>query len=321
VAAADQAALRHREPESADGAVAVRAARRRQGQLSQFFGFVQFELPGELALPDGRYLARDEAGERVLVVETLAAPPPPRRRRRKPKPLEEDAEPAPAPLARVTAIRAPEPFESSEQAERWLSETLADEDATDVVVAEALSLLNRALHAQGVAGADPLSRELRSEHASAVRLGHGSGKQVASGRFTSAHQIDVRGGGRSRRRQREEELRPQERVAAVLGARESLDACEALILRARADLDAGRRREAALQLRVGLEALLVELDGALADPGHAEDMASLKARRGEAGDAANEALRGDLGATSLNSVGELLETCERVLRRRRVLRG
>src|SRR6478735_2102610 len=87
----------------------------------------------------------------------------------------------------------------------------------------------------------------------------------------------------SRRRQREEELRPQERVAAVLRGREQLDTCETLLLRARSDLDAGREREAALQLRVGLEALLAELKDALADPGHEEDMAVLSERRAEAG--------------------------------------
>ena len=76
----------------------------------------------------------------------------------------------------------------------------------------------------------------------------------------------------------------------MLGGREQIDACETLLLRARADLDAGRLREAALQLRVGLEALLVELQGALADPGHEEDMAMLEARRNEAGEAANAAL-------------------------------
>ena len=62
----------------------------------------------------------------------------------------------------------------------------------------------------------------------------------------------------------------------MLGGRERLDACETLLLRARADLDAGRPREAALQLRVGLEALLVELRGALDDPGHDEDMAAIE---------------------------------------------
>ena len=49
----------------------------------------------------------------------------------------------------------------------------------------------------------------------------------------------------------------------MLGGRERVDVCETLLLRARADLDAGREREAALQLRVGLEALLAELKGGL----------------------------------------------------------
>jgi hypothetical protein len=282
---------------------------------------VQFELPGALGVPDGRYLARDDCGERVLVFETVGAPRPPRRRRQRPKRAEPGAEPAPLPLTRVTAVRAHEPFESGGEAERWLEETLAGEVGGDVAIADAIALLNRMLHAHAVASADPLGSELRVERAAVVRIGHGSGKEVAAGRFTAAHEVDVGGSGRSQRRRRDEELRPQERLAAVIGGRESLDACETLILRARADLDAGRRREAALQLRVGLEAMLVELDGALADPGHEEDMATLGARRNEAGTAANEALHGELNATNLGAVRELLEVCERVLRRRRVLRG
>ena len=47
----------------------------------------------------------------------------------------------------------------------------------------------------------------------------------------------------------------------------------------------------------------------------------LRERRGEAGEAANEALRGELSGATTTSVTELLERCERVLRRRRVLRG
>ena len=253
------------------------------------------------------------------MVETVGAPPPPRRRRRRAQKADPGAEPAPLSLALATAVRAHEPFDSSETAERWLGETLGGEEATDAAIAEALALLNRALHANAVASGAP-GRELRSEHAATVRIGHGSGKEVASGRFSSAREVDVRG-GRSQRHRREEELRPQERVAAVLGGREQLDACETLLLRARADLDAGRNREAALQLRVGLEALLVELAGALADPGHEEDMAQLQTRRADAGSAANEALHGDLSSPNLNAVRDLLDLCERVLRRRRVLRG
>lgn len=255
-----------------------------------------------------------------MVVETVAAPPSPRRRRRKPRPAEPDAEPVATPLARVTAVRAAEPFESGEEAARWLAATLADEESIDAAVAEALALLNRALHTHAIAATDPLIRELRGEQATAVRIGHGSGEEVAAGRFAEAHEVDLRG-GRHPRRRREEDLRPQERVAAVLGGREDLDVCETLILRARGDLDAGRNREAALELRVGLEALLVELEGALSDPGHEEDMTTLRARRAEAGGAANDALPGEISGTSLNSVRELLEVAERVLRRRQVLRG
>lgn len=255
------------------------------------------------------------------MIETLGAPPPPRRRRRRAKEVEPNAEPAPLPLTRVTAVRAQEPFESGEEAERWLSETVTSEDSVDATVDDALMLINRALYTHAVASANPPGRELRGEDAATVRIGHGSGKEVAAGRFSSAREVDVRGGARSRRRQRDEELRPQQRIAAVLGGRESLDACETLILRARADLDAGRRREAALQLRVGLEALLVELDGALSDSGHEQDMGELGARRAQAGEAANAALRGELPLDDERNVSELIEICERVLRRRRVLRG
>lgn len=281
---------------------------------------MQFEFAGTLAVPDGRYLARSDGEQQVLVVETVGAPSPPRRRRRRPKESNAAADPSPLPLSRVTAVRAEEPFAESGEADAWLEEALASEDSIDALVAEGVALLNRAVHAHAVASADPLGTELRADRAATVRIGHGSGKEVASGRFSRAQEVDVYG-GRSQRNRRDEELRPQERVAAVLGDRERFDACEILLLRARADLDGGRLREAALQLRVALEALLIELDGALADPGHEEDMAELETRRSQAGDAANAALRGQLPLDDERNVIELTEICERVLRRRRVLRG
>jgi hypothetical protein len=275
-------------------------------------------------VPDGRYLARSGEGggeKSVLVVETLGAPPPPSRRRRRPRPAAPSTEPAPLPLTRVTAVRAFEPFETERDAAGWLDEATEAEDTIDVLVEEGLGLLNRALHAHGTASGDPRVHELNPERAVTVRIGFGSGDEVAAGRFTASQEVDVRATEASNRRRRAEALRPQERTAAVLGGRERIDACETLLLRARADLDAGRDREAALQLRVGLEALLAELAGAVADPGHDEDMATLEARRGEVGDAANMALKGDLDAESARNVEELLAICERVLRRRRVLRG
>lgn len=256
----------------------------------------------------------------MLVVETLGAPSPPGRRRRKPRPADADDRPT-LPLARVTTVRAFEPYDAEAEAGSWLDEATATDEALDAAVAEGVALLNRALHAQAAAAADPYTPELTPERAVAVRIGYGSGEQVAAGRFALARDVDVWASGASKRRQRAEELHPQERMAAILGQRERIDACEPLLLRARADLDAGRVREAALQLRVGLESLLIELSGALADSGHEEDMAMLDARRKEAGAAANAALRGELDADTAHSVSELTEICERVLRRRRILRG
>lgn len=218
-------------------------------------------------------------------------------------------------------MRAFDPFASEEAAARWLDLATDVEETADSLVANGLGLLNRALHVHAAAGADPHSHELTAERAVGVRIGYGSGDEVAAGNFVSARDVDVWASGASRRRRRQEDLRPQERVAAVLGGRERIEVCETLLLRARADLDAGRTREAALQLRVGLEALLVELKGALSDSDHEADMGTLNSRRGEAGEAANAALVGELSSVEAQQVRELLEICERVLRRRRILRG
>lgn len=275
--------------------------------MAKFFGFVQFDLAGTLPLTDGRYLAGSPGSgeETVLVLQRLGAPPLGERRRRRSRPSPADPEPAPLALTRATVIRAAAPFEAQAEAARWLDEACGAEEAIEVLAAEAAATLNRALHAQAVAAADPFGRQLRPEQAERVLLGYGSGEETADGRFTDARQVDVTPRAGSRRRQREEELRPQERLAAVLRGREQLDACETLLLRARADLDAGREREATLQLQVGVEALLSELDGAVDDPGHEQDMATLREHQAEP-----EA-----------STEETLSICERVLRRRRVLQG
>lgn len=269
--------------------------------MANFFGFVQFDFAGTLPLSEGRYLVGEpESGEEtVLVLWRLGAPVAERRRRRA-RPTSAEPEPAPVSLTRATVIVAASPLDDQAGAARWLDETCENENSVDELVAKATTVLNQALHAQGVAAADPHIRQLSPEHAERVLIGYGSGEETADGRFTDARQVDVGPRTASRRRQREEQLRPQERVAAILRGREQLDACETLLLRARADLDAGRDREADLQLRIGVEALLEEL-GAVEDPDHEADLA---------------ALREDQEAT----VEERLQTAERILRRRRVLR-
>ncbi len=252
-------------------------------------------------------------------MQTIAAPRPAKRRRRARE--AEGGPPGELPLSRITAVKA-SPFANASEAAEWMQRLTGDHDALLDAAGDGLRLLNRALAVLRAASGDPYVNELSSERALAVRVGYGSGDQVAEGEWMEARELEpgapVRGGRRARR---EADIRPQERIAAVLGGREEIDACETMLARARLDLDAGRNREAALQLQVGVEALLVELRGALQDPGHEEDMALLRERRGEIGNAASAALRGELDDATAESVHELLPIAERILRRRRVLRG
>ena len=255
------------------------------------------------------------------MVETLGTAPSPPRRRRRPRPAEAGATPASLPLARITVVRAHSPFADEAAATAWLESSIADEGSIDALLAAASALLSRALHAHAVAAEDPTLPALGAERALAARIGFGSGEEVAESRFALAREVDPAAAAGSARRRREEQLRPQQRLAAVLGGRERLDACETLLLRARADLDAGRDREAALQLRPGIEALLAELRGGPEDPGHERDLTALAERRVDAVAAADAALGGELSSAQLQDVRELLEIAERVLRRRRVLGG
>jgi hypothetical protein len=253
------------------------------------------------------------------VVETLAAAPRPGRRRRRPRDAEAAPTPAEVPVSRATAIRAFEPFDEAGPAAAWLAAATADDDAIDATVATGIALVNVALHAQAIAAADPHPAALMAERAVSVRVGYGSGEQTAEGTFSEAREVDVWASGSSRRRKRQDDLRPQERVGALLRGRERPDACEALLLRARADLDAGRLREGALQLRIAIEALLAELPGALDDADHDRDIEALKDRRSALDAVARGALGADLSSEDEEFSRATLEIAERVLRRRRIL--
>ena len=104
---------------------------------------------------------------------------------------------------------------------------------------------------------------------------------------------------------------PEERFAALVGGHGSPLAAEELVLRARADLDAGRTREAALQARVALEALLAELQSPAVE-GLAEQR-PVGGGRGEPG----SARRGDR-RRSLAGLGDAIEAMETCCRRVRL---
>src|SRR3954469_7039931 len=285
------------------------------------FRFVQLDIPGRLGLDDGRYLVRPAGGDEddddtVLVVQTMGAPPagrrPPRRRRR-PQPADPRDAPPEVPITRLTVIPA-RTLDASE-AERELDAVRADPAATEEAVAEGLREVNRVVRAHRIANQDPYGHEIGRLTPITVRVGVGTGSELADGKWTEAFTVPAP----ERRQRRADALRPQERLAELLSGREPIDVCETLLLRARADLDQGRPREAALQLSPGLAALLAELPDR-AGPGQEEDLEALRERRDSTGSVASAALRTDPSAAQVQQLEETLRICERVLRRRQALR-
>lgn len=279
--------------------------------MSNRFACVQLDVPGDLGLDDGRYLLRGEhqREEAVIVVQLLGAPVR-RPRRRRPHRVDPGGDPPDVPLTRLTVI--PAEASAPEAAAAELERVAGDAEAAEAAVATGLNAANRVLRAHRVATGDPYGHEIGRDATLMARVGYGSGEELAEGRWEQAVEVPHP----DRRRRRAQALRPQEHLAAVLGGREAIDACETLLLRARADLDQGLPREAALQLRIGLEALLAELpDG----QDQAEDLATLNDRREGVRKAADEALRGELSPERADQVADTLAICERVLRRRRIL--
>ena len=250
------------------------------------------------------------------MVQTLTVPPKLRKRPGR-RPGRAAEPPAELTLTRVTAVFAERGFADEEGARRWMRDTARDEEARAAALDAAVGLLNRALHALAVAEGDPYIREINPQRLPAARIGHGLGPELAEGNFSECLALPT---GAPRRR-RTDEVGAQQRVAAILGGRQAADVCETFLLRARADLDAGRGREAALGLAIALDTLLLELDDALADPAHLADLGLLRGRHADAFALSHLARTSPLAGADLERLAELIGICERVLRRRRLLRG
>jgi hypothetical protein len=241
---------------------------------------------------------RGHAGEieHVLVLSTLGAP----RRRLVGGRRAREASPEPAAVvtSRATLV-AVDPLDGP-AARAWLGDADGEAEAT-----AAVAVLNRVLHLQRVAAADHATREVSREQALVVRIGYGEGEQVADGRWTEARELPLPRG----QTRREAALRPQERLSALLGSRDAALACEELALRARADVDAGRRREAALQLRAALQAAVAELPPWSERGDLVARIAELEELLPEADAAADAALRGgvddDVFARAEHALGRL----------------
>jgi hypothetical protein len=210
---------------------------------------------------------------------------------------------------RATIVDVDAPLDGADRAAAWLK------GAGEPELAEGMAVLNRALHAYRIATADPRAFGVRRRDALVARLGYGAGEQVADGLWTDAREL-IDPGPRHRR------LRvpaAQARLAALLTGRQVAPACEELALRARLDLDEGRDREAALQLRIALDAALAELPRDPAGPALQERLDELRALHEGVVAAARRALDGETPpAADREAVAFALGRLEAALRARAV---
>lgn len=271
------------------------------------FRFVQFEFPWALGPPDGRYVLRPPASDalartpepagddpppdtsaggaatptdgrvvvdgqpaapsHVLVLTTLGAPERRLLRRRRRRRVASEPAPTPVTTTRATVIDAV-PVAAAD-ADRWMAAVGTAE------VRAALAAVARAVRAHRVVSGDAGAHPPGLGDALVVRAGYGAGEQVVDGRWAAARELAL---VLERRRRRGVDMRPHERLAALLGGRAQALACEELALRARTDLDHGQLREAALQLRAALDAALSELRGARGlTPGRLDRLADERA--------------------------------------------
>lgn len=223
----------------------------------RWFLFVQMEIPWELGPADGRYLLRgsDEEPRHVVVLSTLDSRPRRERallggRARKGREVAAEPEPATVAITRATVVD-PVPLAAQAQAQAWLKDLDVEREMW-----AAAGVVNEVLAAHRIAAADPYVNALSPTQALVVRAGWGVGEQVADGQWEHAKELL---GSRPRRERRASALRPAERLTWLLAGREEPLVCEELALRARRDLDQGRVRHAAVELRSAYAAALVEL--------------------------------------------------------------
>jgi hypothetical protein len=252
---------------------------------------VQWEFPGPAGPPPGRYVVRRFAGDDVREVVVVGDGSAPRRRIRRRERPEAVA------VTRVTVIDASPAGDPEDPA--WLQRARATLS----------SFLSAWRVASASAGAPDPSR------ASVMRIGVGTGDQVAAGGWHEARTIPAPELAPERRRAKH---RPAERLAALMAARDAALACEELTLRARADLDAHRPREAALQLEAALLAALAELAGWRGVGDMSARLDELATHRDGVAAAAQAAREGRLDGAALESVSAALARLEAALRARAV---
>lgn len=261
---------------------------------------MQWELPGRLGPPPGRYVVRRFAGDDAQAVVVISDGSAPRRvRRREPR----DS----VVVTRITVIDA-DPLTDDATAAAWLRENASS------LPAFGPATLDRLVRSFRVASADPYLADVDVNRAWRTRVGYGTGEQVADGEWTDARELDL--GARAPRRADRSRHRPTDRLAALLAGRDAILACEELTLRARQDFDRGRPREAALQLEAALTTALAELAGWVDLRDIAQRRAELEGQREAVLTAAAAAREGTLEDDAVATLTTTLDRLEAALRAR-----
>lgn len=247
--------------------------------MSDFLPFVSMEFSSALGPTAGRYMVRppgsavadpsaNGAGEAprelsaadVLQITIIGAPTARGglvfRRARK---VDSDDEPRDVSILIATLIGTNNRFSVRQEAVRFLDACRADEDQQTELVGQCIDAINLAIRAYRAASRDPLPSEIDIHDAREVRIGYGEPEELARGGWTEAFTPPP---PRAPKLSRGERLAPTEVVAQIVGGKMPLLGSEDLALRTMLDLEHGRPRAAALQLRATLDLLVSELTDA-----------------------------------------------------------
>jgi hypothetical protein len=246
--------------------------------VALLFEFVQFEFTHALGPPAGRYIvesdgarAADEpvagrpvvtgttrgVGEAdVLVIGVVPAPASRPRLRRRARHAPVEPMPAEVPLLLATFIAGSAPIASEQEARAALDGVRESAERQELWIEEGLRVLNIAIRAYRAGAHDPYAIEVGRRDARRVRIGFGTAEDVQNGRWREALEPAPAVRERSGRIER---LRPSEAVATVLSGRGRVLEGEDVMLRALVDLDHGRTRAAAFQVRAAMTLLADEL--------------------------------------------------------------
>jgi hypothetical protein len=155
--------------------------------------------------------------ERVLVVQTLGTVHPSQKRRnRGPGRAKKASSPPSTPEVPVTRATVADstPFKGESDAKTWLKTVTRDPKRRAANARDALDVLNRALDILRRHSEDPLVGDASFHHALVVRIGYGSGEQLADGEWTEAREMP------SSPTPRHADLDAQRKTAVELAGRE-----------------------------------------------------------------------------------------------------